>query len=428
MPVAIYVIKPGDTLYKIARDYQVSVQRLISDNAIKNPNNLVVGQALLILVPKTVYTVQPGDTLSSIARRYKTTPMELLQNNPTLIDGGFVAGTQIAIDFQGEKRREITVNSYAYPFADPRLLRRVLPYLTYLTIFGYGFTDSGELIGIDDQALIRLAYQFGTAPVMLLAATDDAGNFDGSKAGRLFQSPEVQEKLLRSIVQVMKEKGYVGLDMDFEYIRAQDREGYISFLKRTAAILHENGFFLNTDLAPKTSAQQPGVLYEGHDYAAIGAISDTVLLMTYEWGYSFSEPMAVSPIDRVREVVKYAVTEIPPAKILLGIPNYGYNWTLPIVRDGVGAKSVGNEEAVDIAMWHGASIQFDETSMAPYFEYFAPNGKKHVVWFEDVRSIQAKLDLLEEFGLLGVGYWNAMRPFTQNWALLGALYRIRKVV
>lgn len=428
MPVVIYVVKPGDTLYKIAREYHVSVQRLISDNAIKNPNNLVVGQALLILVPKTVYTIQPGDTLGSIARKYKTTPIELLQNNPTLVDGGFVAGAQIAIEFQGEKRRELTVNAYAYPFVDTRLIRRVLPYLTYLTIFGYSFTDTGELTGIDDQPLIQLAHQFGAAPVMLLAATDAAGNFDGAKAARLFRNPEAQEKLLKSVVQVMKEKGYVGLDMDFEYIQAQDKDGYIAFLEQASELLHQNGFFLNTDLAPKTSAQQPGILYEGHDYPAIGAVSDTVLLMTYEWGYTYSPPMAVSPIDRVREVLRYAVTEISPSKILMGIPNYGYNWTLPFEKDGSGAKSVGNEEAVDIAMWHGAAIQFDEASMTPYFEYFAPNGKRHMVWFEDVRSIKAKLDLTDEFGLLGVGYWNAMRPFTQNWALLSALYRVRKII
>ena len=39
--------------------------------------------------------------------------------------------------------------------------------------------------------------------------------------------------------------------------------------------------------------------------------------------------MAVAPLPNVRRVLDYAVTEIPPEKIYLGIPNYGYDWPLP---------------------------------------------------------------------------------------------------
>ena len=50
----------------------------------------------------------------------------------------------------------------------------------------------------------------------------------------------------------------------------------------------------------------------------------------------------------------------------------------------------------------------------------------HEVWFEDARSIRAKLALIPEYGLRGVGYWNLMRDFPQNWRVLNALYRIRE--
>jgi spore germination protein len=192
--------------------------------------------------------------------------------------------------------------------------------------------------------------------------------------------------------------------------------------------MRQNGFFLHTDLAPKTSANQQGLLYEAHDYPAIGGISDMVLLMTYEWGYTYGPPMAVAHINRVREVIEYGVSEIPRGKILMGIPNYGYDWPLPFEKGQTRATSIGNEYALSIARRYGASISFDEVAMSPYFEYFAMSGRKHIVWFEDVRSILAKFDLMDEFGLLGAGYWNAMRPFAQNWALVSALYDIRKVI
>ena len=79
--------------------------------------------------------------------------------------------------------------------------------------------------------------------------------------------------------------------------------------------------------------------------------------------------MAVAPIPSVRRVLEYAVTEIPPEKISMGIPNYGYDWPLPFVRGETAARSIGNQEAVAIASANNAVIQYDETSQTPFFEY-----------------------------------------------------------
>ena len=355
--------------------------------------------------------------------------MTLLQYNPELITSHYLyPGQQLTISFQEEKRREININGFAYPHIRRDVLIRTLPYLTYLTIFSYGFTTDGELIEINDQPLINLAYQYQVAPVMSISSITEDGNFSSEHASALFQDPALQDMVLDNIENVMLTKGYLGLDIDFEYIPAADREGYIAFVEKAADRMHEHGFFVNTDLAPKVSADQPGLLYEAHDYAAIGQVSDTVMLMTYEWGYTYGPPMAVAPLDQVRRVVNYAVTEIPPAKIMLGIPNYGYDWPLPYERGVTQATAIGNERAVEIAAQNSAEIQFDETAQSPYFEYWTRDGKKHVVWFEDVRSIQQKYNLIDEFELRGAGYWTIMRPFNQNWAFVSAAYDIRKVV
>ena len=104
-----------------------------------------------------------------------------------------------------------------------------------------------------------------------------------------------------------------------------------------------------TSLAPKTSAAQSGLLYEGHDYGRIGPTSDYVLLMTYEWGYTYGPPLAVAPKPQVRQVIEYALSEIPSSKIFMGIPNYGYDWTLPYVRGESKAQSLSNIEALRLA-------------------------------------------------------------------------------
>ena len=164
-------------------------------------------------------------------------------------------------------------------------------------------------------------------------------------------------------------------------------------------------------LAPKVRADQPGVLYEGHDYAGMGRAADYCLLMTYEWGYTYGEPMAVSPINHVRRVLEYGLTEIPAEKILMGMSNYGYDWALPFVRGESKAEKLTNYQAQARAEYYGVPVEWDETAQAPFYTYATPAGVKHVVWFENERSWQARLALVAEYGLAGISIWNIMHIF-----------------
>ena len=410
----IHIVEPGETAYGIAARYGVSPVRLLADNGLSASDTLAVGQALLVLIPAEVYTVQPGDTLYSIAAAADTSVLALVQNNPYLTDADMLRpGEELVLRYTGDKRRSVYITGYAYPYISRHVLYRALPYLSYLTIFGYGFTEDGALIGIDDMPLIEVARAFGAAPVLLLASITESGNFNSARASRLFNDAALQATVLDNVLDTMREKGYAGLDIDFEYIDPADREAFVAFVAAAVEKLSPYGYFVNTDLAPKTSAAQSGLLYEAHDYAALGAASDTLFLMTYEWGYTYGPPLAVAPIDRVRRVVDYAVSEIAPAKLLLGIPNYGYDWQLPYEKGVTAAR-------------YGAEIEYDPVSAAPYFYYTDGEGNAHVVWFEDVRSMLASYDLMDAFDLRGAGYWNVMRPFAQNYALLASLYDIEK--
>ncbi|WP_099469317.1 glycosyl hydrolase family 18 protein [Konateibacter massiliensis] len=422
----IHVVNQGETINSIAAQYGVSAERLITDNGIENVNRLVVGQALVVLIPETTHTVAAGETIQGIAAQYGIDEINLLQNNPALINNRTLnAGEVLVISYEGEKLREGRFNGYAYPFINMETLRTALTYMTLLTIFGYGFTETGELIPIDDEVLIREAYAFRASPMMLISSIDEEGNFSNEHAEKLFGDPVARETLITNIINTMYIKGYVGLDIDFEFIRS--RENYITFIEAVTTRLHAEGFIVNVDLAPKTSADQPGLIYQAHDYARIGEIADTVLLMTYEWGYLYGPPMAVAPLDQVRRVVEYAITEIDVNKIMLGIPNYAYDWKLPYVRGESEAVIIGNTEAIDIAARYNAVIEFDTTAMTPFFYYFDEAGVQHVVWFEDARSIEAKLRLIQEYNLLGGGYWNLMRKFQANWSVLNSLYIIDKL-
>ena len=136
--------------------------------------------------------------------------------------------------------------------------------------------------------------------------------------------------------------------------------------------------------------------------------------------------MAVAPLPSVQRVLEYGLTEIPTYKIFLGIPNYGYDWTLPYERGVTRAITIGNITAVNLAVATGSEILFDEYSQSPFFYYTDSYGNAHVVWFEDVRSLKGKYELVSKKNIRGCGYWNLMRPFPQSYLLLNGMFNIIK--
>lgn len=427
--MTIHVVRSGETVDSIAAYYGVDPARLSSDNAVPSSGALAVGQTLVIRFPRQVHAVRSGESLSSIAEAYGTSVRRLWRNNFFL--GGseqIYPGQTLVISYFDEKIGSAVSNGYAYPYISALLLSQQLPYLTYLAPFTYGLSADGELLPLQDDALLTSARSHGTRPVMHLSTLTESGRFDTHRAELVLTDTAAQDQLIAQVMQTVLIRGYAGVDVDFEYLPGTLAAAYADFLSRLRRLLHAQGCFLWTALAPKTSSDQPGLLYEGHDYAAVGAASDGVLLMTYEWGYTYGPPMAVAPLPNVRAVLDYAVTVIPSEKIFLGVPNYGYDWPLPFIQGVTKAQSISNQYAVELAVRHNIAIQYDETARSPFFHYTDEAGVVHEVWFEDARSMDAKLRLIAEYDFRGAGFWNLMRPFSQTWLVLDSLYDIRDQV
>ncbi len=378
-----------------------------------------------------IYVVKVGDTVDTIAGAYLVSPEEIIHVNQMIPPFSLVIGQALLIPTKEEytDKTPARINGYAYPFISNWTLRQTLPYLTELSVFSYGFTTDGNLIppALDDTFMIQQAYEFQTLPILTLTPFGEDGQFNNYLIHSVVQSEEASGELVSELMNIVIGKGYAGVDIDFEYILAEDRDAFTAFVRKTAEAMRSIGRQTSVALAPKQSADQKGLLYEGKDYGGLADAADYVLLMTYEWGYTYGPPMAVAPLFQVRKVLDYAVTEIPESKIRLGIPNYGYDWPLPFEKGTTKAKTIGNVEAVQIAAAHGAEILFDERAQSPYF-YYEAEGIRHEVWFEDVRSMQAKFDLIKEYDLNGAGYWQIMQLFRANWELLADQFEIVKAI
>lgn len=416
----IYTVKSGDSVSGISRRYGVPPARIAADNGLANASQIVPGQNLLINTDNIRYVVSEGQTLFSISQEYGVPLERLLSANPDLDPLNIRPGDTVIIPVSTpEKRRRALFNGYAYPTITSTSLNCVLPFLTFISPFSYTLTPQAELIPPADSDLIYSAQRSAVMPLMVVTNIFGEG-FSTENLSAILSSEELRQRLINNILSEVTSKRYYGVNMDIEYIAPDDRELYNAFLEQLAELLHEQGYIIVTALAPKVSADQQGVLYEAHDYAEQGRIADYVIIMTYEWGYTYGPPLAVSPINEVRRVLDYAVSEISPEKILMGMPNYGYDWTLPYMR-GTPAQSIGLARAVELAVKYGAEIQFDEQAQSPYF-YYTDGGSRHIVWFDDPRSIEAKLKLIDEYGLAGASWWTVNRCYVPGLLVQQALF------
>ena len=228
----IHVVQPGDTMYQLSQQYGVPMERLLQDNQLPDPSQLVVGQTIVVQYPELTHTVKAGDSLYSIAQMHNTTVSQLLRNNPALQGRDLIyPGQVIVVKYASKPRGSLTVNAYAYPSIDRSLLRATLPYLSQLTPFTYRF-DEEDLIPLQDESLVNAALQSRVAPILHLSNLDKQERFSAELAHELLEDEDDQRELIETILRTVDRKGYQGVDVDFEYVRAEDAERYAAFLAR----------------------------------------------------------------------------------------------------------------------------------------------------------------------------------------------------
>lgn len=425
----IHVVKRGESLSGIARTYGVSYQEISTANELENPSRLVIGQALVIPIEGSFHLVQPGESLYSIANRYGVSINALASTNGLTTSSMLQVGQRLQIPTKPKPTIEVML------YVEPRTpvaqamineVRARTNDLTYLAMFSFQAQRNGSLRAPSMDNIPQIATNAGVANAMVISNLENF-QFSGDLAHAIITNPAAQNQLFGNAIEIANNVGFKDIHFDFELLNPGDRQLYNNFLSRARDRFHAAGFTISTAVAPKSSNVMTGI-YGAHDYAAHGGIVDFVALMTYEWGYMYSTPQAVSPINQVRRVVEYAASVMPRNKIMLGQNLYGYDWSTPYpTQGGAPAKAVSPQQAIALAVRFNAEIQYDYQAQAPFFHYNDAAGVYHVVWFEDARSIQAKFNLIKEQNIRGIMYWKLGLSFPQNWLLLKDNFTVRKI-
>ncbi len=431
-----YTIVSGDTLFQIARIFNISVSAIVQANNIPNPNQIQTGTVLVIPDWSQIrYTVRPGDTLYTIAGRHDI-PLSLIAKVNRITDPSRIyPGQNLVIPQPVPLVSPVEIETLAYfhllnMTALERALPGLSPYITFGALFNYNVNIEGNItVPANTTRAINLLNSSNIRPLMVITNWGTTGTFDSDVARAIIGTAEIKARTIANIQTIMEQYGFAGVNVDFENMYPEDRQLFTAFIRDLVAALKPRGYLVSLAMAPKYADFPNSPWVGAFDYGALGQVADFIHLMTYEWGWVGGPPMAVAPINQVRPVLAYATSLIPPEKILQGIPLYGYNWPLPY-PSGRLATPINLVDVYSLAYRNNANINYDQVAQSPWFQYTDENGVQHEVWFEDLRSLQAKYDILKEFNLRGAGFWsNVNYPFgtPAGWALLGQNFTVMKV-
>lgn len=420
----IYIVQQGDSVESIANKYSIPAERLIYDNGLINPYSLVVGQALVILYPKTTYTVQQGDDLANIAENNGISEMQLIRNNPFLREREYIyPGETLVISYNTLKN--IYVNGYSTAYVSDDILIRSLPYLTYISIYNYRIADNknSRIISFsDDTHIIRAAKQYSTIPLLMISAISPTGDIDIEYAYRLLLDMELQDQLISEILLILRAKEFMGVNLLISYLSEYNQSLYQSLLAKISEALRKDGYLIMITISPNYSVQ------ENLDYHGISLLVDMIIFLENLWTKQKQPPAPISNISLIRPYIENVISKVSPSYISLGKPLIGYDWIVPFIP-GSTAYLLSLNSTLVLAYEHNAVIHLDEESQTPYFDYtrFVEGvTENHKVWFIDANSIKALNDVIIENDLIGTGLWNITSYNQQLFSITNATYNIIK--
>jgi spore germination protein len=286
----------------------------------------------------------------------------------------------------------------------------------------YGLSTSGTIVPqyppgqaaavAADVAELRAAHM----RIVPSIANVTGGAWNYQAITRILHNPTLMRQHVDAIAALVQRENYAGIDIDYEELHAADRQAFTQFIGELSAALHAHGKVLSVAVFPQTAAPASGQPNTAQDYAALGKVADQVRIMGYNYHWANSGPGATAPIGWVQSVLRYAKSQMPASKVVLGIPLFGYDWP-----DGnAAAATLSWLQALHLSRQYHAASSYNKASQAPYFSY-AGGGRTHIVWFENAASSRAKFEAVKGNRVAGVYLWMYGYEDPGTWSSLRAV-------
>ncbi|MDR2094320.1 MAG: glycoside hydrolase [Treponema sp.] len=216
------------------------------------------------------------------------------------------------------------------------------------------------------------------------------------------EGSKVRKQLIGDIVDASRP--YQGLQIDFEYVPAQDGEDFLSFLKELRRELKDKMF---TIALPARSRTIPDDVY---DYKKIAEIVDRILVMAYDEHWSTSEPGPVASMDWCQQVAAYSLRTIGSEKLIMGLPFYGRSW------GNFNANRAYMHSSIENLKKEQNITEINREKGVPYFEY--QTSIDIVAYYEDGYSLSTRMEMYRQMGVKSIGFWALSQETPEVWNLL----------
>ncbi|WP_409344478.1 glycosyl hydrolase family 18 protein [Paenibacillus sp. MBLB4367] len=230
--------------------------------------------------------------------------------------------------------------------------------------------------------------------------------------------------LVDQIAEAVAKYGLDGINVDIENVTETERDAYTDLVKRLRAKLTA-GKEVSVAVAANPKGWTAG-WQASYDYAELAEASDYLMIMAYDETYEgVPEAGPVASLSFVEESIRYALTQAPADKLVLGIPFYGRYWLAGSSTSGTG---ISNEQVEEAIARFGGTTHYDEKAQSPWAAFTVPAGDapfevnyaplapgSYTVWYENDRSIQQKLRLVQKYGLKGAGSWSLHQETKATW-------------
>jgi spore germination protein len=238
--------------------------------------------------------------------------------------------------------------------------------------------------------------------------------FSRDVAVAILATKATRRRHIEALVRLVKDKGYDGIDLDWEELTAADRDKYSLFVEELAAALHAEKRFLSIAVYPKTSEPGRWPSQQAMDYRRLGAAVDEFKLMTYAYSGPWSGPGPQSPYTWLDQVLTFAQSKVPATKISMGVPFFGYSWR------GGGARAMTGLEVARLPKAFKRGAKRDAASGELILQFTDDFGVQHHAYVPDATTIAKKLAFLRAqhpeiggiaiwvMGQEGRGFWPAI--------------------
>ena len=266
----------------------------------------------------------------------------------------------------------------------------------------------------EDLDLVRATRRRGVQAFATVVNRAPGGAFDGDIAAAILATEESRSRHVATLVRLVVDKGYDGLDLDWELVKPADRDRFSAFVEELAAALHDKDRLLAIAVFPKDSEPGRWDTQKAADYKRLGAAVDEFKVMTYSYSGGWSDPGPQTPLGWAHEVLAFAESQVPAEKVLMGVPFYGFDW------HGDETTAVHWKDADAKRREVGAELLRHDGSGEAAYTYTDDDGVTHAVWFQDRTAVAAKTGLLtrKHADIAGIAIWQMYGEDPRFWDVI----------